>query len=74
MLTITIASHWVGLTFPGMIEEPGSFSGSSNSPRPQRRPEATLKDAALQSGNIDERRFDEIVDPTKMVGHGVAGS
>ena len=34
----------------------------------------TLKDAALQSGNIDERRFDEIVDPTKMVGHGVAGS
>ena len=22
------ASHWVGLTLPGMIEEPGSFSGS----------------------------------------------
>jgi fumarate hydratase, class II len=28
----------------------------------------TLKEAALKSGHIDERRFDEIVDPSKMVG------
>ena len=28
MAIITIASHWVGLTLPGMIEEPGSFWGS----------------------------------------------
>ena len=34
----------------------------------------TLKEAALQSGDIDERRLDEIVDPKKMVGHGVGGS
>lgn len=34
----------------------------------------TLKEAALQSGGIDEKRFDEIVDPKKMVGHGVIGS
>jgi fumarate hydratase class II len=34
----------------------------------------TLKEAALQSGYIDERRFDEIVDPHKMVGRGVAGN
>jgi fumarate hydratase, class II len=34
----------------------------------------TLKEAALQSGDIDEDRFDEIVDPKKMVGHGLAGS
>jgi fumarate hydratase class II len=34
----------------------------------------TLKEAALKSGYIDEQRFDEIVDPRKMVGHGVAGS
>jgi fumarate hydratase class II len=34
----------------------------------------TLKQAALASGAIDEKRFDEIVDPSKMVGHGVAGS
>ena len=33
------ASHCVGLTFPGMIDEPGSFSGSRSSPRPQRGPE-----------------------------------
>jgi fumarate hydratase, class II len=34
----------------------------------------TLKEAALKSGYFDEKRFDEIVDPRKMVGHGVAGS
>jgi fumarate hydratase class II len=34
----------------------------------------TLKEAALKSGYIDEKRFDEIVDPRKMVGRGVAGS
>jgi fumarate hydratase, class II len=34
----------------------------------------TLKEVALKSGFIDEKRFDEIVDPRKMVGHGVAGS
>jgi fumarate hydratase class II len=34
----------------------------------------TLKEAALQSGEIDEKRFDQIVDPRKMVGDGVGGS
>jgi fumarate hydratase, class II len=34
----------------------------------------SLKEAALESGEIDEKRFDEIVDPKRMVGHGVAGS
>ena len=34
----------------------------------------TLKEAALKSGFIDEKQFDEIIDPKKMVGHGVAGS
>jgi fumarate hydratase class II len=34
----------------------------------------TLKEAALNSGYIDEKRFNEIVDPRKMVGHGFAGS
>ena len=34
----------------------------------------TLKEAALRSGYIDEERFDELVDPNKMVGHGVAGA
>src|SRR5262245_43095298 len=34
----------------------------------------TLKEAALKSGYIDAKRFDEIVDPRKMVGRGVDGS
>jgi fumarate hydratase class II len=34
----------------------------------------TLKEAALASGYINEKSFDQIVDPKKLVGHGVAGS
>src|ERR1700743_3733503 len=34
------ASHWVGLILPGMIEEPGSFSGIVNSLKPARGPQA----------------------------------
>jgi hypothetical protein len=37
--TIVSASHCVGLTLPGIIDDPGSFSGSAISPRPQRGPE-----------------------------------
>jgi hypothetical protein len=37
--TMVSASAWVGLTLPGMIEEPGSFSGRISSPRPERGPE-----------------------------------
>jgi len=33
----------------------------------------TLKEAALASGYIDEKRFNAIVDPAQMVGHGVGG-
>ena len=32
------------------------------------------KEAALKSGYIDEKRFDAIVNPRKMVGHEIAGS
>ena len=35
MQSIVIASVWVGLTLPGMIEEPGSFSGSPVRPGPR---------------------------------------
>ena len=37
------ASHWVGLTLPGMIELPGSFSGSRSSPSPERGPEPSQR-------------------------------
>ncbi len=33
----------VGLTLPGMIDEPGSFSGKINSPRPERGPEPSRR-------------------------------
>ena len=37
------ASACVGLTLPGMIELPGSFSGMRSSPRPERGPEASRR-------------------------------
>ena len=40
---MVIASHWVGFTFPGMIEEPGSFSGIKISPMPERGPDANKR-------------------------------
>ena len=36
--TMVIASHCVGLTLPGIIELPGSFSGRLISPMPHRGP------------------------------------
>src|ERR1017187_7282925 len=41
--TMVIASHCVGLTLPGMMDEPGSFSGIDSSPRPQRGPDASQR-------------------------------
>ena len=37
--TIVTASDCVGLTFPGIIEEPSSFDGKINSPYPARGPD-----------------------------------
>ena len=37
--TMIMASHWVGLTLPGMIELPGSFAGRISSPSPARGPD-----------------------------------
>jgi fumarate hydratase class II len=34
----------------------------------------SLREAALLSGYIDAKRFDEIVDPKKMVGHDLSGA
>src|SRR5207237_1264171 len=41
--TIVNASDCVGFTLPGIIEDPGSFSGRVSSPRPQRGPEASQR-------------------------------
>src|SRR5260370_32513582 len=39
--TMVIASACVGFTLPGMIDDPGSFSGMESSPSPQRGPAAS---------------------------------
>ena len=39
MQTMIMASHWVGLTLPGMIDDPGSLGGSTSSASPLRGPE-----------------------------------
>ena len=41
--TIVSASDCVGFTLPGMIELPGSFSGITISPRPERGPDASQR-------------------------------
>ena len=41
--TMVRDSHWVGLTFPGMMELPGSFSGMMSSPIPLLGPEASQR-------------------------------
>src|ERR1700733_9569113 len=43
MQTMTMASHWGGLTLPGMMDEPGSLAGSTSSLMPQRGPEASQR-------------------------------
>ena len=40
--TIVIASHCVGFTLPGIIEEPGSFTGNIISPIPLLGPEESI--------------------------------
>ena len=41
--TIVMASLCVGLTLPGMIDDPGSFSGRISSPNPARGPDASQR-------------------------------
>jgi hypothetical protein len=41
--TMVKASHCVGLTLPGMMEEPGSFAGRMISPIPERGPEPSRR-------------------------------
>ena len=52
MQTMTIASCCVGLTLPGMIEEPGSFSGNSSSRKTAAR---TGSQPAHVVGNLHQR-------------------
>jgi fumarate hydratase, class II len=62
LMLVTALSPVVGYDMASKIAHKANDEGLS------------LKEAALQLGAIDEKRFDEIVDPTKMIGHGVAGA
>jgi hypothetical protein len=52
------ASHWVGLTFSGMIDEPGSFSGIASPANPARGPHdiSRISLAILYSDTANVRR------------------
>jgi hypothetical protein len=41
--TMVSASTCVGFTLPGMMDEPGSFSGRTSSPQPAARPEPSRR-------------------------------
>src|SRR6266436_5552128 len=55
--TIVMASHWVGLTLPGIMDEPGSFAGKINSPKPQRGPEPNQRTSLAIFINAHARVF-----------------
>ena len=49
---MSIASAWVGLTLPGMIDEPGSLAGSTSSRRPVRGPDPSQR---MSLANLEQR-------------------
>jgi fumarate hydratase class II len=62
LMLVTALSPVVGYDMASKIAHKANDEGLS------------LKEAALQLGAVDEKRFDEIIDPTKMIGDGVAGA
>ena len=56
--TMVMASHWVGLTLPGMIDEPGSFSGSLQLAEPAARPRAEQTDVVGDLGQADRQHVE----------------
>ena len=54
MQTISMASACVGLTLPGMIDEPGSFDGSTSSIRPVRGPEPSQRMSLAILNNVTD--------------------
>ena len=56
MQTMTIASHWVGLTLPGMIELPGSFAGRLQLADAAARPRCEPSDVVGEPSSAPPRR------------------
>jgi fumarate hydratase class II len=62
LMLVTALSPVIGYNDAAEIAEKAFADGSA------------LKEAALRSGKVDEKTFDEVVDPRKVVGHGVEGA
>ena len=62
VMLVTALSPVIGYINAAHIAEKANADGS------------TLKVAALASGKVTEEQFDQIVDPSNMVGHGVGGA
>ena len=62
LMLVTALSPVIGYDNAAQIAEAASADGS------------TLKEAALKSGKVDEKTFDDAVSPQKLVGHGVGGA
>ncbi len=62
IMLVTALSPVIGYENAAHIAEKAMADGS------------TLRDAALKSGKVTAQQFDEVVDPAKMVGHGIAGA
>src|ERR1039458_9835467 len=65
-----MASHCVGFTLPGMIEDPGSLAGNINSPSPQRGPDASQRISLAIFVSGDGKRAKR----SMRVHHGVEGT
>jgi fumarate hydratase class II len=62
LMLVTALVPQVGYNVAAGIAEAANADGS------------TLRDAALKSGKIESKTFDDLVDPAKLVGDGVAGA
>jgi fumarate hydratase class II len=62
LMLVTALSPVIGYNNAAHIAEAANADGS------------TLKEAALKSGKVDEKTFDDVVDPRKLVGKGVQGA
>ena len=62
LMLVTALTPVIGYDNAAQIAETANADGS------------TLKEAALKSGKVDEKTFDDVVDPRKLVGEGVQGA
>jgi len=53
------ASIWVGFTFPGIIDDPGSLAGKISSPKPDLGPDAKNRISFIIFNNEIDKVFKE---------------